>query len=44
MNLLQKYGVRPLHMAAKFATSDIVQFLLDAGADPKIKDDLGWTP
>ena len=44
VNLLQKYGVRPLHMAVKFATSDIVQFLLDAGADPKIKDDLGWTP
>lgn len=36
-------GDMPLHMAAKRCTYDVVKTLLDAGADPKLKDKKGRT-
>ncbi len=37
-------NVIPLHMAAKHSTPDMVEFLLDAGANPTIQTRNGWFP
>jgi hypothetical protein len=36
-------GTTPLMMAAQYGTSDAVQLLLDEGADPSLKNQLGLT-
>ena len=37
-------GRTPLHVAAMFGRCDSAKCLLDAGADPILKDNLGRTP
>lgn len=35
---------QPLHWAAATGRSDLVQWLLDMGADPRVKSGMGQTP
>jgi ankyrin repeat protein len=37
------HGTTPLMMAAQYASADAVKLLLDAGADPSLKNQLGLT-
>jgi ankyrin repeat protein len=37
-------GMTLLHFAAKHQNTKIVKLLLDAGFDPNIRDNFGWTP
>lgn len=37
-------GTRPLHIAATFKTDEVAQVLLQAGADPRLKDSEKRTP
>ncbi|MHA4844863.1 ankyrin repeat domain-containing protein [Flavitalea antarctica] len=37
-------GETPLHRAAAYANTDIIRLLLDAGADPSVKDSNGDSP
>ena len=39
-----KLGISPLHLAAKYAKTEVVQFLLECGADLNIKTSEGFTP
>ena len=37
-------GLTPLHIVCGYGTSDLVDFLIDCGADPTVKDNSGRTP
>jgi ankyrin repeat protein len=37
-------GETPLHLAARYQRADATKKLLDAGADPKARDNSGRTP
>ena len=37
-------GVTPLHWVAERADITVINMLLDAGANPKTPNELGWTP
>ena len=39
-----QYGSTPLHEAAGHGSAEGIKALLDAGADPKVKDDLNKEP
>ncbi len=43
VNLVNKMNKTTLHLAAKFSSESVVKKLLEKGADPTIKTDLGWT-
>ncbi|CAA6802955.1 MAG: Unknown protein [uncultured Sulfurovum sp.] len=44
VNLQNKYGWTPLHMAIRRDRRDMVSYLLDQGADIDKVDGVGWTP
>jgi ankyrin repeat protein len=44
LNLQNRFGQTLLHYAARKGRGDIVQALLDAGANPDVQDNEGWTP
>lgn len=44
VNFCNEYGVSALHMAARYATDDIVRLLISYGAKINITDKRGWTP
>ena len=41
---LAKDGSTPLHLAAEFGNPEVIQPLLDAGADARLNDTVGKTP
>ena len=44
LNLQNKYGWTPLHVAIRRDRRDMVAYLLDEGADINRLDGVGWTP
>ena len=44
VNLQNKYGWTPLHIAIRRDRRDMVTYLLDKGADIDKVDGVGWTP
>ena len=44
LNLQNKYGWTPLHIAIRRDRRDMVAYLLEQGADINKVDDVGWTP
>ena len=44
VNLQNKYGWTPLHMAIRRDRRDMVTYLLEQGADINRVDGVGWTP
>ncbi|CAA6804830.1 MAG: Unknown protein [uncultured Sulfurovum sp.] len=44
VNLQNKYGWTPLHMAIRRDRRDMVAYLLEQGADIDRVDGVGWTP
>ena len=44
VNALDDDGYTPLHLAAFQDDPDVVEVLLDHGADPMILSDTGWYP
>ncbi|EAY07892.1 hypothetical protein TVAG_142460 [Trichomonas vaginalis G3] len=44
INMKNKYGETPLHLAAKNNSYDALKTLIELGADLKVKDNLGYTP
>lgn len=43
-NARDKYGITPLHTAARFLHIHVVDRLIAAGADIRARTDAGWTP
>ena len=44
VNLQNRYGWTPLHIAIRRDRRDMVAYLLEKGADIDKVDDVGWTP
>jgi len=44
LNLQNKYGWTPLHIAIRRNRKDMVAYLLEQGADINKTDGVGWTP
>lgn len=44
LNLQNRYGWTPLHIAIRRDRREMVAYLLDQGADINKVDDVGWTP
>lgn len=44
VNLQNKYGWTPLHMAIRRNRKEMVSYLLEQGADINKVDGVGWTP
>ncbi|MEJ2500389.1 MAG: ankyrin repeat domain-containing protein [Campylobacterales bacterium] len=44
INLQNKYGWTPLHIAIRRGRADMARYLIDRGADLNKKDGVGWTP
>ena len=44
VNLQNRYGWTPLHIAIRRDRRDMVAYLLEKGADINKVDDVGWTP
>lgn len=44
INCVIHSGETPLHLAARYQRADATKKLLDAGADPKARDNCGRTP
>ena len=44
LNLQNRYGWTPLHIAIRRDRRDMVAYLLDKGADINKTDGVGWTP
>jgi hypothetical protein len=39
-----KFGITPLHLAAALGRQDLIEILIQQGAEIDAKDEMGWTP
>jgi ankyrin repeat protein len=44
VDLIDKYGITPLHIAVRYNIPDLVSLLVEKGADVNIENDYGFTP